>query len=46
MSKKRYFDLERIKMKELLDEIMQNAVKNGDTAGVNLLVLKDGREWF
>lgn len=33
-------------MKEQLDEIMQNAVKNGDTAGVNLLVLKDGREWF
>lgn len=33
-------------MKEQLDEIMQQAVKNGDTAGVNLLVLKDGREWF
>ena len=33
-------------MTHMLNELMQNAVANGDTAGVNLLVLKNGEEVF
>lgn len=33
-------------MTHMLNELMQSAVANGDTAGVNLLVLKNGKEVF
>lgn len=33
-------------MTHKLNELMQNAVASGDTAGVNLLVLKNGQELF
>lgn len=33
-------------MAQRLNAIMQEAVDKGDTAGVNLLVLKNGKEWF
>ena len=33
-------------MTNTLNELMQSAVANGDTAGVNLLVLKNGKEVF